>query len=194
MKAWDSFEARLAARVDAEFEAFVRTLSGAGALDSRSPSSGTWTVLEIGEHVALANHFLGLLATKIVEKSLARHARGVAPPVAPPNLTDLDALASLEFRWPHPEHMTPIGNVPLATVLERLETQRARFAAELARVGGGLGALHKIRISVVPGDDRLDFYRLLHFVLLHVARHRAQAERVLALTREPPGTSSERAP
>ncbi|MCK6445033.1 MAG: DinB family protein [Planctomycetes bacterium] len=191
MNAWGPFEARLAARVDAEFDAFVRTLTSAGQAVARAPGPGSWSALEIGEHVALANHFLGLLATKIVEKSLARHARGVRPPVEPPKL---DALARRDFRWPHPPHMTPTGSVPLSTVLERLEAQRARFAAELARVGGGIGALHRIRISVVPGDDRLDFYRLLEFVLLHVARHRAQAERALALTREPPGTSSERAP
>lgn len=187
MSDWPSFEAELGLRLQREFEALIATLGEPEEALRHRPTRGSWSALEVAEHVALANHFLGLLGRKLAAKGSARRARGATPPSAPSALAHLDALATRSFRWAHPRHMTPTGTARPAELAARLEAQREELRRHLVELAGGAGALHRIRISVVDGDDRLDFYQWLHFVLLHVARHRAQIESALVSFRRAPG-------
>jgi hypothetical protein len=54
---------------------------------------------------------------------------------------------------------------------------------------GGQGSLHRIRMSVVGDDDRLDLYQFLAVLALHLERHAAQARRTQERSRgASPGT------
>jgi hypothetical protein len=177
MNDWLAFTAASRRRLEAEFEGLAVWLDAPEALWLHRPTPERWSAAEIVEHVALANHFLSLLAEKIATKSRTRARRGDRAPETPSELGHLDALADREFRWRHPEHMTPTGAPSRVELRERLAAQRALLLPWLDEFGRGEGALHRIRISVVAGDDRLDLYQLLHFIALHIARHRAQLER-----------------
>ncbi|MBI5434313.1 MAG: DinB family protein [Planctomycetes bacterium] len=190
MNAWPAFHAELRARLDREFAELAGSLAAPDDALRRRPEPDSWSALAVVEHVALTNHFLSLLAAKLVDKGLARSRRGEPTPTEPPSLAHLDTLAARAFRWQHPAHMTPTGSPDPAALRARLAEQHDRLAAWLDSLPHGAGSLHRIRISVVEGDDRLDFYQLLHFVLLHVARHRAQIARALgdvSRIERPPG-------
>ncbi|MCC6408525.1 MAG: DinB family protein [Planctomycetes bacterium] len=179
MSAWPAFQVDLRARLGREFAQLSAALAAPGDALRRRPEPNAWSALEVVEHVALTNHFLSLLAKKLVDKALARSRRGDPTPSEPPSLAHLDTLAARAFRWQHPTHMTPTGSADPIELRARLAEQHDRLAAWLDALPHGAGSLHRIRISVVEGDDRLDFYQLLHFVLLHVARHRAQLARAI---------------
>ncbi|MCE9593430.1 MAG: DinB family protein [Planctomycetes bacterium] len=177
MSAWSESVTALRGRLDAEFAGLSAWLEVDEELWSLAPGPERWSAAEIVEHVALANHFLSLLARKIAEKSRARAKRGERAPDEPSELRHLDALAGRDFRWRHPEHMTPTGTPSRSELRERLTQQREQLLGLLDALPAGEGALHRIRISVVGDDDRLDLYQLLHFIALHLARHCAQLAR-----------------
>jgi DinB family protein len=172
---------RLAVELRDEFDALLEWLDVDESVWTRSAAEGGWSVAEIAEHLALANHFLLILARKIQEKSLARRARGVPVPETPPRLEHLRAIAERSFRWQHPPHMAPSGNLGREELRRRLSGQRDACLGMLASAPAGEGSLHRIRLSVAPvgeADARLDLYQFLCFVGLHIRRHRAQMERI----------------
>jgi hypothetical protein len=130
-----------------------------------------WTNLEIGEHVALVDRYLLILADKIAKKSSARRARGERPADQPSRIDHLEKLASRDFRWPAPEHMRPTGHASPAEIDAELAAQIERGACLLAAMPEGEGSLHTIRMSVVGADDKLDLYQFLCVIELHARRH-----------------------
>lgn len=77
--------------------------------------------------------------------------------------------------------MVPTGDVEPADAARTLGEDLARATALLDEFPRGEGTLHRIRMSMVDGDDdRLDLYQYLEIVRLHAARHVAQVERALA--------------
>jgi len=178
-EAWSRAAAALEAHLAGAFEALDANLaSAAAALDFR-PAAGAWSIREIGEHVTLVDHFLLVLADKIARKSLRRVARGDAWPVGEPRFEHLARLARRELRWPHPEHMAPTGEPDVAAIRARLSADLGRCQALLAELPRGEGTLHRIRMSVVEGDDRLDLYQFLEVIALHAQRHARQMARNL---------------
>lgn len=145
-----------------------------GTLDRR-PGPGAWTAREVAEHVALTDHYLLILANKIATKGLDRADRGELPqPPRPDGTARLEALAAREFAWSHPDHMTPSGNETVSALRERLRADLETSTELLRRTRDGQGSLHRIRMSVVPEDDRLDLYEYLTIVALHAERHLLQ--------------------
>ena len=67
--------------------------------------------------------------------------------------------------------MRPTGLADGREVARTIESQRDRALALLAEFPRGEGTLHKIRMSVVQGDDRLDLYQYVHVLALHAERH-----------------------
>ncbi len=147
----------------------------------QAPVNGGWSALEVLEHVALTDRFLLMLADKIARKSLARAARGAAWPASRPSFAHLEHIAGRELEWRAPEHMRPTGALELGTIARTLESDRAQAIALLEQCPDGLGTLHRIRMSVVGGeDDRLELYQYLDVLRLHAERHARQIDRVLA--------------
>lgn len=142
---------------------------------SHRPGEGSWSVGEVLEHVALSNRYLLILVEKLRERSLRRLAEGAPLPQAVRDFTLLDALASREFRWPHPAHMAPSGAADRGAIASELEQQRERCLSILRELPSGEGALHSLRMSVVGA--RLDLYQYLRLVDLHLLRHLGQMER-----------------
>lgn len=148
----------------------------AALLDYRPPDAG-WTVREICEHITLADRHLLILAGKIRDKSRRRVLAGRQGAGSPAGFEHLEALARRELVWRHPAHMTPTGIPDRDELARRLDADLAACLALLREMPGGEGCLHHIRMSVVPGDDRLDLYQYVAIIALHVERHLEQMER-----------------
>lgn len=176
---WREATTRLAAGLDAVFGALAERAGRAGGDLARRPAGGAWSGAEVLEHVALTNHFLLILVDKIAARCRARVARGEVWPAHPPAFEILRGLASRETSWDAPAHMLPTGAVAPAEAARRLADQGRRCAALLEELAFGEGTLHRIRMSMVGGeDDRLDLYQFLELLRLHAERHVAQVDRV----------------
>jgi hypothetical protein len=176
MSAWPAFVGDLSRRLDACFaDVRERSSDRTDRLLHRA-SERAWSNLEIAEHVVLVNRYLLILADKIASKSRRRAGRGEASIGsaaigAPPRLDALEKLASSAFEWHAPAHMIPTGALSSAEIDEQLRAQHAHCAELLASMPNGEGSLHRIRMSVVGGDDRLDLYQFLAVIALHMERH-----------------------
>ncbi len=166
----------LAQRIEAVFGHLLGALSDQDALRARE-REGAWTSLEVLEHVALADRYLLVLADKIADKCRSRIARGAGWPATPPRHEHLATIASLRVRWESPPHMLPRGEMALEEIRSALEQQRARMLALLAEMPAGEGTLHRIRMSVLPGREKLELYQMLDFIARHAERHLTQIER-----------------
>lgn len=178
---WIAVEQTLRAGLQHVFHALAgRTALPEAALRRRS-SLNAWSALETLEHVALTDRYLLLLASKIAERALARATRGERWPVHGPRLEHLQHLAGRGLEWSAPAHMIPSGNWSPAEVGAQLTEDLRSALGLLDAAPGGVGTLHRIRMSVVGGDDdRLDLYQYLEVVRLHALRHLAQVDRALA--------------
>ncbi len=166
----------LAQRIEEVFGALLSALAERSTLDARE-REGAWSSLEVLEHVALADRYLLVLANKIANKCRARIARGAAWPATPPRHEHLATIATLRTRWESPPHMLPRGEITLEEIRSALEQQRARMLALLAEMPAGEGTLHRIRMSVLPGREKLELYQMLDFIARHAERHLTQIER-----------------
>ena len=179
-RAWERAVPALEARIAGAFEALcARAVLADASLDFR-PRPGAWTPREVLEHVTLTDRFVGILARKIVEKSARRLAAGEPWPRHGPRFEHLEELGARAFRWRHPEHMTPRGGLSRSDLLERLDEDRGQCLALAVALPPGAGTLHAIRMSALPGDDRLDLYQYLALLALHAERHARQIDRALA--------------
>lgn len=175
---WPEHTSALAERLARSLGAVLAWLDEDAPLLDHRPAPSAWNAREVCEHVALTNRFLLILVEKIAQRSRVRFERGDVPPAAPSPVAHLTELATRDFRWSHPEHMTPRGEHDTGAVRAELERQLAAARALLAELPSGEGALHRIRMSVVGGeDDRLDLYQFLAIVALHAERHVRQMER-----------------
>lgn len=167
-------------RSDAAFDALLMRAELDPERLARRPHAAAWSGAEILEHVALMDRFVFVLVEKIAAKTRARLARLEPWPTAPPDLERV-ARAALEPRvWPHPAHMAPAGLQAPAESTAALARDRERCRAWLAEFPAGEGTLHRIRMSRVEGDDRLELYQFLELVARHAQRHAAQIDRAAA--------------
>jgi hypothetical protein len=173
--------ADLLRRSDAAFDALLARAALDPVRLSSRPHAAAWSGAEVLEHVALMNRFVLVLVDKIAARTRARLARLEPWPTAPPDLERV-ARAALEPRaWPHPPHMAPAGGLTPAESARALARDRERCRAWLAEFPAGEGTLHRIRMSRVEGDDRLELYQFLELVVRHAERHAAQIDRAAAL-------------
>jgi hypothetical protein len=167
---------RLTAELARRFAELDRWLDAPASTWSERAPEGGWSVGEVCEHVALANHFLLLLAQKIAERGARRAARGILPPSQASDLSILLALGRREFRWSRPDHMAPSGRLERGELRARLAEQREQCLALATVAGSGAGALHNIRMSVV--GHSLDLHQMLGFISMHIGRHLDQLDRI----------------
>ncbi len=180
-QAWSTAIAALRAGLTDAFEALRARTERAEDLLRYRPGPGSWSALETLEHVHLTDRYLLVLADKLAQKSRSRAARGQVWPVHGPRFEHLGHLAGRELQWRAPEHMEPTGAVSAATVRETLRQDWSRAMDLLDTTPAGMGTLHRIRMSVVGGDDdRLDLYQYLEVLRLHAVRHIEQIDRALA--------------
>ncbi len=150
------------------------------------PESGGWTVDEILEHVALANHYLLLTWRKAVGTAVRRAAEGEQRPAGESDLERLRAIGERgTFRWVHPEHMSPRGQASSAELRERIRGQARECLALLDRIDDGEGALFRLHMSV-DHLGRIDLYQWLYFLAQHARRH---LQRVALIREEFKGSS-----
>jgi hypothetical protein len=138
------------------------------------PSEGEWSVDEVLEHVTLTNHYLMLVLRKGCERAVRRAARGCPVPEGESDLGLLDLIGRRgSFPWARPEHMVPTGMRPMEEVRSLMREQVRGCLEILARLGGGKGALHRVRMSV-NDSGRLDLYQWIYFLAQHARRHLSQ--------------------
>lgn len=138
-----------------------------------------WTVAQILEHTALASSFLLILVAKLRSRSERALDRGELWPTGPPRIRDVLELAAGNEAWPHPEHMTPVGAFDALRLRATFSNQATEALAHLRALPPGAGTLHRIRMSRVPGDDRLGLADYVAVLTGHAARHVRQIERTL---------------
>jgi DinB superfamily len=139
----------------------------------RLPDGG-WTVDEVLEHITLTNHYLLLVIRKSTGKALARAARRGPILEGESDLRLLDPIGERgSFPWARPDHMVPTGQRPSGEVRLLMRDQVRECLDILGRLGGGEGALHRVRMSVNE-CGRLDVYQWLQFLALHARRHLVQ--------------------
>lgn len=137
------------------------------------PAQGGWTIDEILEHLALANHFLLLVIEKHAGRARSRAARLGLPAEGESDLARLRIDRERQRSWSSPAHMLPSGQPSPAEVRARLAEQLMRARAVLASLEGGAGSLARMRMSVAELGP-LDLYQWLAFLALHVLRHAEQ--------------------
>lgn len=185
---WTRQIAQLSVAMDGALEAVAQRVEGPDRCLQFRPTDGAWTIVEIAEHVSLANHYLLILVDKIAAKARVRapQTRGAYPSPSP--LEPLERLASHAFHWESPRHMVPTGRERPGAIRERLAAQRRRMHALLGEFPRGEGTLHRIRMSVVGPSERLDLYEFLYLIALHAERHAEQMRRnEEACARQTPG-------
>jgi hypothetical protein len=138
------------------------------------PASGGWSVDQVLEHVTLTNRFLMLTLAKWVGIAEQRARRG--NPV-PDGESDLDRLLVIgergSFGWVRPEHMEPTRVPSSAEVRAALHRQLGECLIQLERLGGGVGAL--CRVTMTVNDlGKIDLYQWLFFLAQHARRHLQQ--------------------
>ncbi len=143
----------------------------------RRPGPERWSMHEVLEHVVLADRYLLVIVRKLQSISERRLARGLPYPAHAPDLERLAVLLDHRHRWTHPAHMTPTGTLARGAIGTQLTADRNELRSILASLPPGAGTLHRIRMSVVPGNDRLDLYQYIALISLHAERHLAQLER-----------------
>jgi hypothetical protein len=184
MSTWQAFTADLAREVERALEEVRSHLRGAEEVQAFRPSDQAWSNLEIGEHVMLVNRYLLVLVDKIALKSRACHLRGERPDERPSRLDHLQKLAARDFEWTSPVHMLPSGRYTASEIDALLGEQIRHCSVLIAALPAGEGTLHRIRMSVVEEEDRLDLYQFMCVLGLHTRRHaRAMERNTLAFER-----------
>ncbi len=74
------------------------------------------------------------------------------------------------FEWVRPEHMEPTGVSSSAEVRAILRQQLGECLILLERIGGGVGSLCRVTMSV-NGLGKIDLYQWLYFLAQHARRH-----------------------
>jgi hypothetical protein len=155
------------ARVDAWFDRDA-------ALRAFRPASGGWSIDQVLEHIALTNRFLMLMLRKYVAIAERRARRGDSAPGVESDLARLEIIGERgSFCWTRPEHMEPTGVASSAEVRAALHTQLGECLSLLERIGGGVGALCRLTMTV-NGLGKIDLYQWLYFLAQHARRHLQQ--------------------
>ncbi len=163
------------------------------------PSSGGWSVDQVLEHVTLTNRFLMLTLRKWARIAEHRASRGDPIPQGESDLGRLDVIGERgSFGWVRPEHMEPTGAPSSVEVRAILRQQLGECLILLERIGGGIGALCRVTMTV-NALGKIDLYQWLYFLAQHARRHLQQLAAIEAefaagkASRADPGTSLKRA-
>lgn len=138
------------------------------AIGTRRPADGGWSVAHIAWHVAATNEgFAGLVDGT---RPLAREPKEdfVEVPFA-------DIAAMVPDRLEAPDVFQPPPDVTLAEAVARLRASGTRFAEAYRAIPEARG-----RWTVKSILGLLTVYQVGDWAVAHVARHNAQAKRVLA--------------
>ena len=140
------------------------------------PLNGGWSIYQVLEHVALANHFLLRIVNKQVEKVLHWTNRTDKRNMLHPYVLDAGRLKNMELNgsyiWVPQRYTEPASDMPLLQVkmtlhdqlkqgLELLENEKVLNAIEATYVAGKIDALH-----------------YLYFLVQHMHRHLGQVSRL----------------
>ena len=138
------------------------------------PASGGWSIDQVLEHVALTNRFLMLTLRKYAAIAERRARRGDPLPASESDLARLEVIGQRgSFGWTRPEHMEPTGVPASGEVRATLHAQLGECLILLERVGGGVGALCRVTMTV-NGLGKIDLYQWLYFLAQHARRHLQQ--------------------
>lgn len=141
------------------------------ALRGFKPASGRWSADQVLEHVSLTNRFLLLTLRKWAGIARHRASRGDPIPAGESDLGRLDIIGERgSFEWVRPEHMEPTGAPSSAEVRSTLQQQLGECLILLERIGGGIGALCRVTMTV-NGLGKIDLYQWLYFLAQHARRH-----------------------
>jgi uncharacterized damage-inducible protein DinB len=140
------------------------------------PSNGGWSIYQVLEHVALANHFLLRIVNKQAERAVQLASMVNKKNNIQPYVLDRNKLKGIEltgsYIWVPQRYTEPAGDMPLLQIkmtlhdqlnqiLELLDNNKVLKAVEGTYVTGKIDALH-----------------YLYFLVQHMQRHVGQVERL----------------
>lgn len=163
--------AELSAAFSDSMTRFLARVEGASseALMAK-PGEGGWSAAEIAWHVgAINNAFAGLIDGSIPK------ARPVGGDFVETPWTDIAAKVPVKLEAPPMFH--PPADVTAAAALELLRGSRGRMLDALAGLTEARAAGYTVK-SVV--GTPVNLYQVGNWAAAHVARHNAQAKRVLS--------------
>ncbi|MFB9324563.1 DinB family protein [Paenibacillus aurantiacus] len=144
------------------------------------PKEG-WSIEEILEHVTLTNQFLLILIRKGKNKAKELAAKKDLQQAVLDytyNLDELDQIARHKsFVWIRPEHMEPVGSIPLSQIKSKLEEQVKECQDILHEIPNGEGILYQTTMSV-NALGKIDVYQYIYFLCQHAKRHLVQMQKV----------------
>ena len=153
--------------------------------DQLPESNGTWTRLQMIEHVMLTNHFLLILIEKGTEKAIERSRQLDKEFISASYDFDIAAILDIArpgaFRWKNPQHMEPTGSKTAEEIRAELRDQLYRCLVVLDKLSHGEGVAYKLTMSV-NNLGKLDMYQYIFFLSLHVQRHLHQLRSEAFLT------------
>jgi len=140
------------------------------------PLNGGWSIYQVLEHVAMANHFLLRIVNKQVEKALHWTNRSDKRSMLQPYVLDAGRLKNMELNgsyiWVPQRYTEPAGDVPLLQVKMTLHDQLNQSIALL----DDSKILEAIERTYVTG--KIDALHYLYVLVQHMQRHLGQVERL----------------
>jgi hypothetical protein len=148
------------------------------ALRGYVPANGGWTINQILEHIALANHYLLLIINKATGKAVKRAAKNGITDVGEEYLNRLYQVNEIgkhnSFTWVRPEHMEPTGK-SAADVKAELAMQLGNCLNCIRSLKNGEGILVNTTMTV-NNLGKIDVYQYLYFLAKHIERHITQMQ------------------
>lgn len=142
-------------------------------------NDSSWSIREVLEHIALANHYLMLTLSKHQDKADRRAKNSQEVEMSQIDWEHMRLIGQRgSFVWPHPEHMTPSGKVDSGEVQARIADQKNRLLESLDQMQDGRGLLCSIKMSV-QSLGKINLYQWMYFIVLHAQRHVQQIEEIV---------------
>ena len=145
------------------------------------PENRGWSIDQILEHISQTSHFLLILISKGVRKSLNKFEQRNSEMLLENysfKTSKLEEIGQhLSFNWVRPEHMEPKGEMRLEEVRNIIKRQFADCQSHLEKISKGQGVFHTIRMTV-NDLGKIDVYQYLYFLGKHAERHVGQMRKV----------------
>jgi hypothetical protein len=139
-------------------------------------SNGGWSMYQVLEHVALANHFLLRIVNKQAERAVQLANMVNKKNNIHPYVLDRNKLNRMEltgsYIWVPQRYTEPSGDMPLLQIKMTLHDQLSQSIA-LLNDSKILEAIERTYVA-----DKIDALHYLYFLVQHMQRHLGQVERL----------------
>jgi len=172
---------RIEYEINDSFDTLFTWFDVNAALLHYSPKTTGWSVAQNLEHVSLTNHYLLILIQKGTVKAVEKAAKIEYANLLKNYDVEWNKFEVIgknkSFDWRRPQHMEPVGTMPLAEIETKLMLQQTKCTECLHKLQNGEGILYKTMMTV-NGLGKIDVYQYIIFLVRHVQRHIEQMQKI----------------